>query len=504
MATFRFDALGKTPARLRSWLDGTRKATAGRSAPARFALLALMAGGLAVAGCLAAWSIAPAERAYLASGRPFRQDDLDKVERALLSQNIDYKVDDRRVSVAGRSAEAAAAIVAKLDLGPRSLDELREGAAASSFWESPRDKEERSQRERAKVFESMIDDLPGVESSFVWISRERQRGVLRPTTRTTALVRVRTEQTRELPSATVESIASILTAAEPGLTRQSFTVVDDEGRLYRDADNPALTALSNNRAREEDLSRRILDKLDWIKGARVDVKIEDPPAPPEPRATETAARRRPGTASPLEAGLAVGLNRAMELEPDDLPPAAETVAVAEAPEPARGRGRVRVLVPRSYYFNAGLMPDGGHASQDEHLALKDRTEALIRDTVELVVPEADPVDWEPTLVELLLDGMPPEHTPASVAASSRRSARDWAMAGAAGAAAASLVAFGTWLFGSRPPARRASPSRGDLRYHRGAAGAPAPTERVLEFVRRNPETAFSVLNRWTSQGGGRS
>ncbi|MDG3002512.1 hypothetical protein [Paludisphaera mucosa] len=509
MATFRIDALGETPARLRSWLDRARKATAGRSAPVRLGLLAVLAGGVAVAACLAAWSIAPAERVLLASGRSFRQDDLDRVERALRAQNIDYKLDERRVSVAGRSADAASAIVAKLDLGPRSLDELRDGAAASSFWETPRDKEERAQRERAKVFESMIDDLPGVESSFVWISRERQRGVLRPATRTTALVRVQAEGGRELPPSTVESITSIVTAAEPGLTRQSFTVMDREGRLYRDAGNPALTALSNNRAREEDLSRRILDKLAWIKDVRVTVKLEDPPAAPQPVAVavavEPAPRREPEVV-PAPPTMSVGLNRAMELGPDDEAPAAEAPAPAAAPPPAplRRRGEVWVLVPRSYYYNAGLLPEGGQTSHEDHLALMTRTKALIRNAVRLVIPEADGVDWAPTEIDDLPDELTTDRAPADAAGAGRRTAREWAMAGAAGAAAAAIVALGTWVFGGRQPSRRASPGRGDLRYHRGTAGAPAPTERVLEFVRRNPETAFSVLNRWTTQGGGRS
>ncbi|WP_165246333.1 hypothetical protein [Paludisphaera soli] len=502
MATFRIDALGKTPARLRSWLDRTRKATAGRSATSRFALLALMAGGIAAAGGLAAWSIAPADRVYLESGRDFPREDLGRVGRALRAQGVDYRIEGRRVSVAGRSSVAAAAILAKLDLGPRSPGELRESAAAgSSFWESPREKEERAQRENAKLFEAMIDDLPGVESSFVFFKSEAQRGVLRPTTRTTAVVQVQTVEGRELPSSTVETITSILTAGVRGLTRQSFTVVDGEGRVYRDADNPALAALSNNRAREEELSRRIHDKLDWIKGARVDVKIEDAPAEPEPVALRPAPTPIPSASAPRPA-LAVGLNRAMELDPDEEAPAPEADAIL-APA-RRAQGRVRVLVPRSYYYNTGLMADGGHASHEEYLALKDRTEALVRDTVRLIVPEADPVDWEPTLVEVLPDGIPSDHAPAAASTSSRRTGREWAMAGAAGAAAASLVAFGTWVFGSRPAPRRASPSRGDLRYHRGTAGTPPPTERVLEFVRRNPETAFSVLNRWTSQGGGRS
>jgi len=509
MATFRIDALGKTPARLRSWLDRARKAKGGRSAASRFGPLALTAGGLAVAASLAVWSAAPADRAYLASGRPFRPDDLGKVERALRGQNIEYKVEDRRVSVAGRSAEAAAAAVAKLDIGPRSLDEIREGAAAGSFWETPRDKEERAQREKAKLYESMIDGLPGVENSFVLISRERLRGVTRPSTRTSALVQVQTDGGHPLPPDTVEAITSILTGAEPGLTRNSFTLFDGQGRRYRDPEDPALSAQMSNRAREEELSRRLLDKLDWIKGARVAVKIDDPqavePEPtPRPAGTSDAVELRPAPAA--APGLAVGLNRAMELGPDDeATPSPEADAPATPVERPRPRGYIQVLVPRSYYYNAGLMPDGGHASRDEHVALMERTEALIRDTVRLEAPEADSVAWEPTTVEVFPDGVPADRVATASVGASRRTSRDWAMAGAAGAAAASLVAFATWIFGSRPPARRSSPSRGgDLRYHRGTAGTPAPTERVLEFVRRNPETAFSVLNRWTTQRGGRS
>jgi hypothetical protein len=106
---------------------------------------------------------------------------------------------------------------------------------------------------------------------------------------------------------------------------------------------------------------------------------------------------------------------------------------------------------------------------------------------------------------VIADQTPDDRMPAVVPGrDSRRLVNDWAMAGAAGAAAAALVAVGTWVFGVRQPTRRSSGSRGSLRYHPGSPATPPPTERVLEFVRRNPETAFSVLNRWTSQGGGRS
>ena len=39
------------------------------------------------------------------------------------------------------------------------------------------------------------------------------------------------------------------------------------------------------------------------------------------------------------------------------------------------------------------------------------------------------------------------------------------------------------------------------RYHVDTASEPGPSERVRELVRRDPEAAASVLQRWTGQGG---
>ena len=502
MATFRIDALGRTPARLRKWFDRARKAAGGRSAPARLGLITVTAGCLAVAGCLAAWSVGSADRVYLASGRLFRPDDLHKIERALQSEGIEYRIDDRRVSVAGRQAEAAAAIVAKLDLGPRSPRELRDVAPAAPFWESLSEKESRLQRERARLFEALIDELPGVEGSLVEINRTRQRGGLRSTAKTTAFVRIQTEGGRDVPFPTVDSIVSILIGNEPGLQRDSITVMDGAGRRYLDAGNPALSALTNNRAREEEIGRRILDQLDWIKDVRVTVTIHDPPAAPAPAPAvqDPAPRREPST---VHAGMSVGLNRAMEIETDEEQAPAPEVAVPALPAPAKRRGEVWVMVPRSYYYNAARKPEGGAASHEDHVALMNRTEGLVLNAVRLAASDADEIDWAQPKVDVLPDEMPTDHAPSDVA-SSRRTAREWALAGGAGAAAAAIVALGTWILGGLQPSRRSSSSRSDLRYHRGTPGTPAPTERVLEFVRRNPETAFSVLNRWTTQGGGRS
>ena len=52
--------------------------------------------------------------------------------------------------------------------------------------------------------------------------------------------------------------------------------MDRHGNRYFDSGNPAIGDASRDRAREEDLVKEILDKLDWIKGVRVQVKVNSP------------------------------------------------------------------------------------------------------------------------------------------------------------------------------------------------------------------------------------
>ncbi len=507
MSTFGLDFPGLTPGRLLSWLRARRKALAGRSATLRWSVVALAVGGLSFVGYLAASALTPEGTTYLGSGRRYSSDDLLKITRELDKQRVRYtQFDDNRIAVAADALDAASAAVAKLEVGPRPLEDIRDSGAQASFWESPHDKEAREQREMARVFERLIDDLPGVESSFVLLNRSKQRVGLRLVARPSALVRLETEGGRELPSfSVVESIISILTVSESGLTPQAITVMDRSGRRYLDAGNPELNALSTTRAREEDLSRRILEKLDWITGVGVDVQLAiiEPEQQPNPISGESKPTEPP---TPIEPGISVSLNRALsiDLEPADPAPPAASPPPTAAAEPKR-RGQIWVRVPRSYYLHASFTPDHREPSQDDIRTLVARTESQIRKAVELVVPEIETAAWRPLSIDVIPDQTSNDRMPAAIAGrDSRRVVNDWATAGAAGAAAAALVAVGTWIFGARQPSRRSPASRGSLRYHQGSSATPPPTERVLEFVRRNPEAAFSVLNRWTSQGGGRS
>ena len=89
---------------------------------------------------------------------------------------------------------------------------------------------------------------------------------------------------------------------EPDLKHDAVTVVDQKGRRYLDAGNPALGAISRTRAREEELGQKILEQLDWIKGVSVTVQL--PLAPRPRRVPRAASRRRSPRPPPRATGLA--------------------------------------------------------------------------------------------------------------------------------------------------------------------------------------------------------
>ncbi|MFO0892663.1 MAG: hypothetical protein U0790_26410 [Isosphaeraceae bacterium] len=464
------------------------------------------------------------ETHYLLSARRLAPEDLNKISRALDRQRIAYHIDeDRRIGVSRGKREQAEEIVAKLELGPRLPGELRDQAPASSPWESPLEKDRREQQERAKILQIMINDLPGIVDSFVSINRPRTRLGLRPDARPSAFVRLETEGDRQLPFRTVQSITTILTGYEDGLSAESVTVVDRRGHKYLVAGNPELSALSSNRAREEELSQQILEQLDWIKGVRVSVQLpaatldaaeptggrapepRDDPAPPSGRAAAAGDR---GPASS-----AIALNRGLSLEADPHEPGAKAAAPdldragAEASrEPAASRrrvdpGRVWVRVPRSYYYQVSLLPGHKEPSREDLIKLATRTEEQIRTGVGLIVPLAGPAAWK-TTIDMIQDEVPLADAQGGAAPLDQRSpAVNWGVIGVLAALAATLAAVGYRVLHARRPASRGDSAPHRLRYDSAAAHAPAPSERVREFVRRHPEAAVSVLERWTGQGG---
>jgi hypothetical protein len=228
---------------------------------------------------------------------------------------------------------------------------------------------------------------------------------------------------------------------------------------------------------------------------------------------------------PLPETPAVAINRPLSLDPAP-PPAARSVTpdgsavtstantepasraggrIASEPvarESSTERGRVWVKVPRSYYYNASSLPGRKEPSQEDLQKLVVRTEELIRKGIDLVVPLPGALAWE-TTIDLIVDDGPMSRPPiVSSPTDARRVAVDWGIAGAMGATATALFMLVLRVLSVRRPPSRLEPATapGGLRYHRGASATVGPSERVREFVRRNPESARSVLERWTSQG----
>jgi flagellar M-ring protein FliF len=462
------------------------------------------------------------------SGRRFSSDDLIKICRGLDKQKIAYHVDgERRVEVAADQYDQAADVVAKLDLGDHSIDEILDESTTTSWLEGPKEREARQQRSQNKFIEKLIGQLDGVVSSIVSINRPQASKFSRSAPKHTAFVYIETEANRPLPYQTVQSIPVILAGIDPDLTPASISVMDRRGARYYDTGNPGIGDKSRNEAREQELSEEILEKLDWIKGVRVQVKLYAPrtPEPALPMAS-SAKVSRPSVApdrmaGPSESGTPLPhsgaftpefrLNQPLgEVDPPPKLPAivatgTDTGAATahndsreqpQKPEP----GRVFVYVPRSFYFNAAnIKTDNREPTQEELRIMEDRTENQIRIAVSLAMPEGE--SWK-VGITTFPDELPLYRpTILQSSADARRRVLDWGIVGTVGAIVSIVAAVGSWIQVARRPARLPEPMAKTRRYHVDSASEPGPSERVRELVRNNPEAAASVLERWTRQGG---
>ena len=483
--------------------------------------------GLAGLGYWTAVSPSNSSVRYLASGRPFSSDDLIKVCRALDKQRIVYRPDEgHRVEVSAEQIDQASELVAKLDLGRQPIDEIREQSSAwSGFWESAHEREQRKQLAREKMIEGLIGQLDGVRWSLVSINHPRAAAFSRSATKPSAFVYIETKGNR-LPYQSIQAIPGILTGCEPELTPASITVMDTRGTKYFDAGNLAVGDNSRDRAREDELAEEILEKLDWIKGVRVQVRLlasrtgaaaalpakaNDVGAaklltePLHESAQSRATRKEP----------AIGINHPLTLDPDPpvaLPHSAQasTVTANEttlSPPPGghpalirhdREVGHILVHVPRSFYINADIRSDSREPSRQELRVMEERTERQIQTAVGLVFTESE--SWKLDVDTIPDDASLSRPIVLASPADSRRLVLDWGIVGAIGAAVSILVALGSWIQVTRRPARAPETALKTRRFTVDSASEPAPSERVRELIRRNPEAAASVLQRWTGQG----
>ncbi len=520
---------------LRTQVDRLRRSVMSRRPVVRWSVAVVAVIGLTALLHWATTSFTTLGVRYLVSGQPLTSDDLIKVRTALDKQQLTYRVDDsRRVEVAADQFDQAAGVVAKLEIGQQPIGTIRDQSYISSFLDSPSDRENRRQLAHEKIIEGLIGQLDGVASALVSINRPQSSKWLHANAKPTAFVYIETEGNRQLSYQTAQSISGILTGWVPDLTPGSITVMDRHGDRYLDSGNPAIGDASRDRAREEDLVKEILDKLDWIKGVRVQVKVNSPrmaePAaamagagngPRQPAVADHTSAAKTGAemlkSEPGGVTPAMSVNQVVTLDPEPLPklPAGAVSVVAnetgvnstagghagEREQPRKHEpGRVLIYVPRSFYINAAdIRPDNREPTLGELRLMAERTENQIRTTIGHAIPSSE--SWKVDIFTIPDEVSLNRPVTLQSTVDARRRVLDWGIVGTVVAVVSILAAVGSWIQVARRPALTPGPALSTRGFHVDSASEPGPSERVRELVRRDPQAAASVLQRWTGQGG---
>jgi len=424
-------------------------------------------------GYLAGTSTESAEWEPLYGGQRLSANEIDRVVSVFEGAKLPYNMDGKGILIvpADRHGEARA-LLFKQKAGRRSLQDVQEEIGRASSWiEGPADRELRLRRLNEEALEIMIRDLPGIESASVLISRPRSRGTTVRGEHATAIVYLKAEGGGSIAQDTVHAISNLVTTRELDIRPDALTVQDNSGHAYLIAGNPDLGARAQVRLQEEEYEAKIRDRLREIDGVRVFVKFD--PLPAEP----------PALPAPV-----LGVNR----------PVGEPAAAAAAKPFSAGKAMVLVEVPIRFYLDRYRARTGHEAAPEDLQPYVDKTEEVIRLSVANAIPagELGPLK----IVRIDVAG-PARPAPANPAAASelRRASVFWIGAAGAGATATLglLAVAGRWLANRRP-------SPGPSRPHRRSPysfDAPGPSERVRELVRRDPEAAAGVLQRWVGGGG---
>jgi hypothetical protein len=468
-----------------------------RGPAARLALLALAAAVVASAAMLAL-PLDRDEMRWLYDGRKFSGDAALEIQKALAAEKVAFQADSsHRIGVAASRWGDAMAALEKHGVEPPSLEELEKDRPASDPWS---DRDARAAHERWQLERSLKASIEGygggIRSAHVSIKRSPVRTKLRPEWKVGGLVLLDVE--RKPPHRVIRSIQTLLASKVDGLAAESVTIGDQSGYFYLDASNPGAASATRVLARAEELRDALLEKLGpLVPGIDVDVTV-DPPSVSDPPAKPSPAPRR---SAPIEPVQDVRPNMPVGLEPDPAP------APAEPPGP--GRASIWVKVPRSYYLRIARDNSPGRTPSQEDLKVyHQKTCEQVDHAVAVLIP---PPERGRVMVDIIQGALAADPAPVTAPASVD-AARAWpswvapaALGAGAGLGVAIVLGTGVGLLASRRPSARPSRSsvRSGLSVDAPSGPVPGPSERVRDLVRRDPEAAAGVLQRWIggAQGG---
>ena len=482
--------------RARTWMRGLGRAT-------RLALVAAAVAGLVAAAFLAI----PTDRdemLWLYEGRKFAGDDAREIQKALAAEKVPFQADPgHRIGVATSRWGDAMAALEKHDVGPASLAAIEKDRPASDPWSDRDAKAEQDRWLLERWLKANIEKYPGtIRSASVRIRRTPVRAGLRPEVKVGVLVILDVEHRPSHKA--IRAIQTLLTNAVPGLAPEAVTIGDQSGNFFLDASNPNAASETQILARAEVLRDALIEKLGpLIPSVDVDVMLEPHGSAPSP-----APIPRP-PAPPAEPEGGARPNVPVGLEPDPEPMPSHPAPAVAAQAPGAGKANVWVKVPRSYYLRVAARENapGRQPSADDLKFYAQRTRELIGDAVAVLIP---PAETGRVMVDTIQDNLAVEPPPA-VPPGAADSARSWphwlapaALGAGVGLGVALVLGTGFGLIASRRPSARPSRAgvRSGLSVDAPSGPVPGPSERVRDLVRRDPEAAAGVLQRWIGQGEG--
>jgi flagellar biosynthesis/type III secretory pathway M-ring protein FliF/YscJ len=496
--------------RLRDGMARARRWVRGRRPVFRVTLIVAVAVALAAV----AYMSIPMERdeiVLLYEGRKFSQSRARAIEKALLEEKIPCKRSGRSVGVYRSNWSDAMSALDKHGVQLESIEDLEKEPPTFSWTDTQADRLERERWRLERWLKASIEEFdPSIRSASVSIQR---MPIHVRDWKSSGLVMLDTE--RSPSHKLIRSIQTLLTSRVPGLAPDAVTIGDSTGTFFLEAGNPTLESATRSHAREEDLRDILIENLAKIvPGVDVVVQVETE-AEAQLAPTPSAKVNPPLPAPPAEE---VKANRPVSLvdpEPvpvvEPLPPPAPSQTSPTTAPPGVPRANIWVKVPRSHYLRIFRENAPNRSpSADDMAPLHLKTKGWIENAVSVLVPSAE-------RGRVLVDPIPDDlgtTSPVVVpsgAPEAPRSWPDWVAPAALGlgvglAMALVLGTAGAGLIAARRPASR--PSRTSVRSGLAvdipspSGPVPGPSERVRDLVRRDPEAAAGVLQRWIGSGEG--
>ena len=219
--------------------------------------------------------------AFLLNGQSFTTEELTAMEGAFGKAGLsDYTVEGGRIKIS--KSRQAAYLGAAADAGalPRSFgDHLSQAANNPGPFTSRAQQEEMMKVAKQRELAGIIRSMNGIENAVVHYDMQKRSGFGQATT-ATASVSVKPRGNLQLNETQVPMIRSLVASAIAGLSPESVTVVDINGRAYSGKsggiggsalDDPYL---SMTRAHKDLIEANLRDALAYVPGVAVTANVE--------------------------------------------------------------------------------------------------------------------------------------------------------------------------------------------------------------------------------------